>query len=340
MGRREEDILLLLLLLHRQHREESEGILNIDRERRERRENISLFYLIELLSQPILLLLQEKKIIRKQWLRHGHGSRDKGPALLRLRKSLIDKGEFAGDRGRGETELVRCSSVISETLLEHSCSLLTVHVQVLRAGLRLQHARGRRTSLFHVEIFAFRTVGTLLSIGTQRGIGFVVIAIVPIDNGDQQGLKAKCNREGRVILRARRDVLLLLKPIANDSFFQNLFVDGEIQQNILQRDISDEECFALLGELQHLVDVCERRRFCRLFRETIGVDQKVLPLEIPESLRLEKMSVVSMMFQGVGQSNEHFLVPVRVKILQTQFNRSPRIARRSETRSRVEISDR
>jgi hypothetical protein len=131
-----------------------------------------------------------------------------------------------------------------------------------------------------------------------------------------------------------RHVLLMLKPIANDPFFENLFVDGEIEENIFQGDIGDETSFAFLREFQHLVDVSERGGFIRLFRLSIGVDQKILSFEITKDLRFDEMTVVSMMFQGVGKSNEHFLMSMRMKRLQAQFDRSPRIRRLIETREK------
>ena len=61
-------------------------------------------------------------------------------------------------------------------------------------GLGLQHAVRRRLPTLHVEVFAFRSIGTFLSVGTQRRIGFIVIAIVPRDDRDQQRLETESRR--------------------------------------------------------------------------------------------------------------------------------------------------
>ena len=81
--------------------------------------------------------------------------------------------------------------------------------------------------------------------------------------------------------------------------------------------------FGFLRELQHFTDVRVGARSVRLLRHAIGVDEHVLSFEIAQGFRLEKVLVVPVMLQRVGQSDEDLLVSMGMQIFYANFDATP-----------------
>ena len=103
-----------------------------------------------------------------------------------------------------------------------------------------------------------------------------------------------------------------------------MLVDGEVENDILQRNVRDQMSFGLLREFQHFADVRVRAGTVRLLGHAIGVDEHVLSFEIAQGFRLEEVLVVPVMLQRVGQSDEDLLVTVGMQIFDANFDATPR----------------